>query len=254
MKLTLKVNAFIGQNLLGNPAAVFVSEKPMDTEICQLTAVENQLPVTAFICLLENKFFIRWFTPVSELPLCGHGTLAASYVIYQRHLNPTPEIIFYSPQSGELKAKRQENLIFLNFPAKQLTPIACSDNLVKGLAGIEPTEIYDAEDRLLIVLKNGQQVREMKPNIGILKTLTPSGIVITARGETADFVSRTFYPHKPDWEDAVTGASHCALVPYWSKKLKKDNLHALQVSSRGGELFCVNEGNRIGIGGRAGWM
>lgn len=117
MKPNFKVNAFIGQNLLGNPAAVFVSSNLMDTKTCQSIAAENQLPVTAFICLLDDKFFIRWFTPLSELPLCGHGTLAASYVIYQQNLNPKSEITFYSPQAGELKATIQENLIFLNFPA-----------------------------------------------------------------------------------------------------------------------------------------
>lgn len=251
MKPIFKVNAFVGKNLIGNPAAVFVSSQIMDPDVCQSIAAENQYPVTAFICLLEDKFFIRWFTPLSELPLCGHGTLAASYVIYQQQLNLTLEISFHSPQAGELTASLQDDIIFLNFPVKPLTPIECPAALIPGLANLKPMDVYDAGDRLIVVLQNAQQVQEIEPNIEVLKTVFHAGIVITAPGETIDFVSRTFYPHKPNWEDAVTGASHCALVPYWSKKLKKESLHALQVSPRGGELFCVNQGHRVLIGGRA---
>jgi predicted PhzF superfamily epimerase YddE/YHI9 len=167
-----------------------------------------------------------------------------------------------------LRAFRQEDKIVLNFPAKPLTPIKCPENLIAGLRGIRPTKVYDAGDRLLVVLERAEQVKGMQPQIELLKKLSSPGVVITAIGaigdignigaigaigESVDFVSRTFYPHKPNWEDAVTGASHCALVPYWSKELKKKRLHAIQVSPRGGELFCMEQQDRVLIGGRVSW-
>lgn len=248
-----KVNAFVGKNLLGNPAGVCFVPELEDRETYQAIAAQNQLPVTAFVCQLEGKFAIRWFTPLTELPLCGHGTIAASYVIFEQQLNKTAEIIFESPIAGELKAMQQENQIVLNFPEKPLKLTAGTDALIAGLAGIEPEEVYDAGDRLLVILQQAEQVKTLEPNIELLKKLPYPGIVITAPGETTDFVSRTFYPHKPNWEDAVTGASHCALVPYWSKKLNKNQLHALQVSPRGGELFCRQGQDRVFIGGRVIW-
>ncbi|ARG97523.1 PhzF family phenazine biosynthesis protein [Legionella micdadei] len=253
MNSILKVNAFIGPNQLGNPAAVIVSEQSMDTQTCQIIAAKNQLPVTAFIWKQDDTFFIRWFTPLSELSLCGHGTLAAAYVIFQKSLTTRSEITFNSPHCGELKAKLKENIIFLNFPAKPITRIKCPDNLVEGLAGIKPRSVYETKDRLVVILAKSQEVKEITPQVEILKTLSYPGIVVTARGEQVDFVSRTFYPQKPNWEDAVTGASHCALVPYWAALLEKDSLHAHQLSQRGGELFCVNQPNRVLIGGRASW-
>ncbi|CDZ77543.1 putative isomerase YddE [Legionella massiliensis] len=250
MNSMVKVDAFIGHNLLGNPAAVSISQDPIDSEACQAIAIENQLPVTAFVSLLDDKFYIRWFTPLSELPLCGHGTLAASSVIFQKKLNKAAEISFYSPKAGELKARQEGELVFINFPEKPLTLISCPSDLAVGLAGLQAKAVYDAGDRLLVILENAQQVKDLKPKIEILKNLAHPGIVVSAPGDEVDFVSRTFYPNKPNWEDAVTGASHCALVPYWSQQLKKERLHALQVSSRGGELFCVKQAERVLIGGR----
>lgn len=130
MHSIFKVNAFVGQNLLGNPAAVCFLPELTDTKTYQAMAAENQLPVTAFVCELQDKFAIRWFTPLVELPLCGHGTLAASFVIYEQKLNNTPEITFDSPRAGELKAIQQRDKITLNFPVKPLAPIKCPDNLI----------------------------------------------------------------------------------------------------------------------------
>lgn len=253
MSSIFKVNAFIGLNQLGNPAAVCISPGLIDPQTCQAIAAENNLPVTAFVTQHDDKFYIRWFTPWAELLLCGHGSFAASYVIFHQNLNSSAEIRFYSPQAGELKAIQEGELIYLNFPQKELTPTDCPHQLTAGLAGAEIEAVYDAGDRLLVILENDRQVKDTQPQIEILKTLRPSGIVITAPGSKVDFVSRSFYPNKPNWEDAVTGASHCALVPYWSKTLKKEKLHALQVSPRGGELFCAMQADRVLIGGRGSW-
>lgn len=255
INLIFNVNAFISSAFLGNPASVCVMDEILDIKTCQAIAAENQFPVTAFIFSMhkDNRFFIRWFTPSVELPLCGHGTLAAAFVIYEKKLNKTTEIIFESPRAGKLKAFCQDDKIVLNFPVKPLTLITCPENLSAGLGGIDPEEIYDAGDRLLIVLEKLSQVKQMQPQIELLKKLSFPGIVVTAIGESVDFVSRTFYPHKSNWEDAVTGASHCALVPYWSRKLKKKKLHAIQVSPRGGELFCENRQDRVLIGGQLSW-
>lgn len=188
---------------------------------------------------------------MSELPLCGHGTLAASFVLFEHKMNTFSFLEFDSHQAGKIYVQQQNDVIVLNFPMKKLRPSQCTEVLKQGLNQSKILEVVDAEDRLLVVLQSPQHVKDMQPNIEILKKIHHSGIVITAADTAVDFVSRTFYPHKPNWEDAVTGASHCALIPYWAKQFKKTKLHAHQVSPRGGEVFCGLKNDRVLIGGRA---
>lgn len=243
------VNTFTGQNFLGNPAAVCIlSEWLADAELHAI-AKENNLPVTVFLLRDGDGFNIRWITPEYELDICGHGLLAAGYIIFN-YLEPTWQKVDLLSRIELLEIFRTDDLITLNFPIKNIKPVSLP-LLSEGL-GLIPNEIYQHKnERCLAVYSTEKEVKQLKPNMQILKELPHRGITVTARGEKVDFVSRTFYSQKIISEDAVTGASHCLLAPYWSKKLNKINLHALQVSERGGEIFCQAQGERVLISGKA---
>jgi PhzF family phenazine biosynthesis protein len=244
------VDAFTDELFRGNPAGVCLLQEWLSNELLQAIAVESNLPVTAFVLNEKGKYSIRWFTPEYELDLCGHGTMAASQVIFQCLSPQLSQIDFYS-QAGILKVKREGEMAILNFPAKKMITCASPALLVEGL-GQAPVEVYDGQgERYIAVFDSEDQIKAMKPNMQLLSQLSHRSVVITARSNEFDFVSRVFYPKKTSaTEDAVTGAAHCFLVPYWAHKLNKNSLHAKQVSSRGGELFCQLEHDRVLIGGR----
>lgn len=242
------VDAFTDNIFHGNPAAVCLLEKWLDDEILHNIARENNLPVTAFLVRDKNKFNIRWMTPEYELDLCGHGSLSAGYVIFN-YLEPTWQQADLQSRSELLQVLRTDDLITLNFPAKDIECISLP-LLEQGL-GLTPQAMYQHKDeRCLAIYGTEEEVKQLQPNIKILRKLEHRGITVTAPGRDVDFVSRTFYPKKNISEDPATGASHCLLAPYWSKKLNKQEFHALQLSQRGGEIFCRYENNRVFISGK----
>lgn len=231
------VNAFTQHLFSGNPAMVCLLHDWLPDPVLQKIAQENNLPVTAFLVAQANQFSIRWITPEGELDLCGHGSLAAGYVIFNK-LKPQSQCVTLSSRSTQFQVTRVGEQIALNFPVKGIESVDLPE-IIEGL-GKAPIEIYQHQkERCLVVYEAAEIVQQLRPNFERLQRIPHRGIVVTAPGEEGiDFVSRTFYPRKGVPEDAVTGASHCLLAPYWSTKLNKTNLHALQLSARGGELFC----------------
>lgn len=243
------VDAFTNSIFKGNPAAVCILLTWPEDDYLPKLAKENNLPVTAFLVRVDDQFEIRWFTPEGELDLCGHGSLAAAYVIFN-YIETSWSVVNFQSQQGSLQATRKNNLISLNFPEKIIEPFN-SPLLEEGL-GLKPQAIYRYKnERCLAVFNTESEVQQLNPNMQILKNLEQRAVVVTAPGIAVDFVSRTFYPSKKWCEDAATGASHCMLVPYWAEKIKKRDLHSYQVSERGGEFFCHYGNKRVIISGQA---
>lgn len=243
------VNAFTDKIFTGNPAAVCILQEWLSNTELNAIAKENNLPVTAFLIRDGKKFYIRWINPEYELDLCGHGSLAAAFVIFN-YLEPTWQLAELQSRNETLNVFRQGDLITLNFPAKDIERIS-SPLLEEGL-GLSPKEMYKHKnERCLAVYNTEEEIKNLQPNLKILKKLEQRGITVTAASTNVDFVSRTFYPQKSISEDSVTGASHCLMVPYWSKILNKNEFHAKQLSERGGEIFCKYENNRVLISGKA---
>jgi PhzF family phenazine biosynthesis protein len=257
MKIPLyQIDAFTSTLFHGNPAAVCPLEAWLQTEQMQAIAAENNLSETAFFVPRADHYELRWFTPKIEIDLAGHPTLATAYVIFQ-YLRPTLTKINFSTKSGMLTVTRDGSLLTMDFPARPGSPCAIPDDLVQGL-GAAPQEVLLARD-YLVVYDSEEFVRTLCPDFDRLSKLDCLGIIVTAPGKDADFISRFFAPKAGILEDPVTGSAHCTLVPYWSEKLHKKHLHALQVSERGGELFCENLGERVKIAGYAvtyleGWI
>jgi PhzF family phenazine biosynthesis protein len=244
-----QVDAFTSDVFAGNPAAVCPLESWIDDKTMQAIAAENNLSETAFFVPNGDVFELRWFTPKVEVELCGHATLASAYVVFSI-LDYTKDIIrFQTVKSGELTVSREGDLLSMNFPRRKPTPVKCPAALARALHG-EPPKVLKSV-AYLAVFESEEQVRKMKPDFPPLEELDAHGVIITAKGEKSDFVSRYFAYKIGIAEDPVTGSAHCTSVPYWSEKLGKTKLHALQVSERGGELFCEDLGDRVKISGNA---
>ncbi len=242
------VDAFTDQVFSGNSAAVCILSTWLSDHDLYAIAKENNLAVTAFLVREKDKFNIRWMTPEYELDLCGHGSLSASYIIFN-YLEPTWQTVDLHSRTDIVRVIRTVDLITLNFPAKNVEN--CSLPLLEQGLGLAPKEIYQYKnERCFAVYNNEEEIKQLKPDIQILKKLVHRGITVTAPGKNVDFVSRTFYPQKAISEDPVTGVSHCLLVPYWSKKLNKINFHARQLSLRGGDIFCQYQDDRVLISGK----
>ncbi len=243
-----QIDAFTGHVFGGNPAAVCPLNEWIEDSLMQKIAEENNLSETAFFVKKDTCYEIRWFTPAVEIELAGHPTLAAAYVIfnYCNHLSGT---IKFVSKSGVLMVERDGDLIKMNFPVLEPARAEANDLLNRAL-GLEPVELYLSRD-YLAVYKSQSDILSIDPDFGLLKKLDCLGVIVTAPGDEADFVSRCFAPAVGINEDPVTGSAHSTLIPYWSKRLKKNVLHAYQLSKRGGELFCKNLGVRVEIGGKA---
>lgn len=250
MQITMHhVDAFTDKIFCGNPAVVCILPKWLPDNELHSIAKENNLPVTAFLVRDDDKFHIRWMTPEYELDICGHGSLSAAYIIFN-FIDPSLQKVDFHSRIEVLPVTRNENLITLNFPAKKIE--SCSLPLLEEGLGLLPKAIYQHQnERCIAVFDSEEEVKQLKPKMHILKKLEHRGISVTAPGVDVDFVSRTFYPQKTISEDPATGASHCLLAPYWSKRLNKTDLHARQVSERGGEIFCQYTGDRVLISGNA---
>lgn len=250
MELTLyQVDAFTGKLFGGNPAAVCPLDKWLDDALMQSIALENNLSETAFFVKEGTHYHIRWFTPLEEVPLCGHATLASSFVIFN-FIEKDADKLFFNSQSGELIVEKENDLLTLNFPSSP--PAACEmkDVLLTPFKE-KPIEALYAEDTYILVFETEREIREMKPDIKSITNVDSHAIITTAKGDDADFVSRFFAPKIGLDEDPVTGFAHTLLTPYWAQKLNKNKMHALQVSKRGGGLFIENLDNRVKIAGKA---
>ena len=243
------IDAFTDKTFSGNPASVCVLKKWLPEESLQAIANENHLPATAFLVRHQDGFETRWFTPEYEIDLCGHGSLASGHVIFN-FLEPDKSEINLYYASGILKISKDQNGISLDLPTKNLETFN-SEILTEGLDA-KPIELYQHKnERCLAIFHTEDEIRQLKPNITILQKLQHRGIIVTAPGKHYDFVSRTFYPKKAIYEDAVTGSSHCLLVPYWGEKLNKSRLRAYQASHRGGEIICDLKKDTVTIHGKA---
>ena len=246
-----QIDAFTTHVFGGNPAAVCPLQEWLPDETLLNIAKENNLAETAFfIHELDNVFHLRWFTPEIEMDLCGHATLASAYVIFNC-LNYNIDEITFNSMSGKLVVRKIDNQIEMNFPSRP--PLESSlPEIVSRALSIQPNEIYKARDYLLIY-DSEEDIGNLKVNASILSdiNLDPGGIIVTAKGDEADFVSRFFTPGAAVFEDPVTGSAHCTLVPFWSERLNKLNLCALQLSDRKGELSCRLDNDRVFIKGKA---
>jgi len=249
MKIPIvQVDAFTSQVFRGNPAAICPLESWLDDQTLQSIAAENNLSETAFLVGGCGRYEIRWMTPAAEVDLCGHATLASAFVLFGDTEKARDEIVFTS-KSGELKVRREGDLLTLDFPSRPPQPMTASEDLLEGL-GHPPREVWAARV-YLAVFETENEVRALAPDFGRLARVDRFAVIATARGDRVDFVSRFFAPGKGIPEDPVTGSAHCTLIPFWSRRLGKKKLHALQVSPRGGELFCEDRGERVTISGRA---
>ena len=243
-----QIDAFTDRVFAGNPAGVCFLDRWLEDSILQSIATENNLSETAFLVPVGNDYELRWFTPKVEVDLCGHATLASAFAVFE-YVNPQARRVDFQTKSGPLSVERRQDLLVMNFPARRPEPCTPPDQLSEIL-GIPPVQTFQARD-LLVVYEKEDQVRSLQPDIEKLAALDTFAVIVTAPGEKSDFVSRFFAPKVGVAEDPVTGSAHCTLIPYWSKRLGKKELHALQLSERGGELFCVDQGDRVSIGGKA---
>jgi PhzF family phenazine biosynthesis protein len=243
-----QIDAFTSSLFTGNPAGVCLLADWLPDAILQSIAAENNLAETAFVVQRDSFFDLRWFTPTLEVDLCGHATLAPAHVIF-RHLSYRGSVVRFQTCSGLLTVSRSEDLLTLDFPARPAAACDAPPQLSEGLGSI-PSVTAKARD-YLAVFDTEQAVRRLQPDMAALMQLDCLGIIATAPGEHCDFVSRFFAPRAGVPEDPVTGSAHCTLIPYWAQRLGRSKLHALQVSPRGGELFCEHRGQRVGITGRA---
>ena len=249
MKLQIyQVDAFASEPFRGNPAAIVPLDKCVPDDVMQNIALENNLAETAFFVPGEKGYDLRWFTPTIEMDLCGHATLAAGYLVFEV-LGTDQSTLRFQTQSGELTVEKDGGRYVLDFPSRPGVPTEAPAGLIEAI-GAEPNEVFKSRDYML-VYGSEAEIRAIDPDFGALIKAGPDPVIVTAKGDSADFVSRFFAPEVGVWEDPVTGSAHCTLIPYWAERLGKNKLFARQVSARGGELHCELVGDRVKIGGEA---
>ena len=243
-----QVDAFTSKPFGGNPAAVVPLEAWLSDETMLQIAEENNLAETAFFVKNGDGYDLRWFTPTVEMDLCGHATIASAYVLFELMRFGEPTIKFHT-KSGVLRVTRDGDLFVLDFPSCPAVECDPPAGLVEAL-GAEPQRILKARDYLAIYAAEAD-VLALRPDFRAISELDVHAVIVSAPGETSDFVSRFFAPAVGVDEDPVTGSAHCTLIPYWAERLGKTEMFARQVSERGGELFCELAGERVKIGGNA---
>jgi PhzF family phenazine biosynthesis protein len=240
--------AFTSKPFGGNPAGVCLLPAWLPDTTLQNIAAENNLSETAFLVRRGDDYDLRWFTPETEVDLCGHATLASAFVVFTEAGFRGGTVRFHS-QSGLLSVTRAGEVLELDFPSRPPQPCNAPEALIRGL-GKQPSEVLKSRD-YLAVFASETEVRALRPDFAALQSVDALGIIATAPGSDCDFVSRFFAPGAGIAEDPVTGSSHCTLIPFWAQRLGKVELFARQVSKRGGELFCRLSGDRVRIGGQA---
>ena len=242
------LDAFTDHLFSGNPAAVIFSDIN-DSKLMQQIAAENNLSETAFISNSDKNYSIRWFAPSCEIGLCGHATLASAYV-YFKYINiKATTFELNSAKHKNLKVTKKDDLMFLDFPVDKLIEQSNLDE-IKTLIGVKPSRVFKGRDDYLAILNSEKNVKTLNPDFIKLKQLDSRGLIVTAKGDNCDFVSRCFFPKTGVDEDPVTGSAHTSLIPFWAKVLNKKKLYAKQLSSRQGELYCHLNNDRVHIGGK----
>jgi PhzF family phenazine biosynthesis protein len=246
------INTFTDQPFKGNPAAVCLLSGVKDSEWMQRIAKEVNLPVTAFIHLHNDEWQLRWFTPSIEIPICGHGTLASSFFLWEKGYVPRNEAIVYQTKSGLLTAKFVDGMVQLEFPSLMEQETAAPDLLIKAL-GVVPTYVGQNKWDYLVEVQSEEIVRNLKPDIDLIAQLPTRGVIVTSRSNLNeyDFVSRFFSPAQGLDEDYVTGSAHCCLGPYWESKLDKNICIAYQASERGGLVKVEVAEDTVKLSGHA---
>ncbi|WP_243315021.1 PhzF family phenazine biosynthesis protein [Geothrix paludis] len=243
-----QVDAFATRRFEGNPAAVMPMEAFPSDGLMQALAAENNLAETAFLVPDGGDYRLRWFTPTTEVPLCGHATLASAAVVMER-LEPGRRRVVFQTASGPLGVDRTASGYRMNLPVRPTRPVPPPPGLAEAL-GIVPVEVLADAFNYLALLESAQAVRRLAPDLAAIARMDRSGVIVTAPGDDShDFVSRYFAPAKGIPEDPVTGGAHCALTPYWAARLRKTELRAHQASRRGGELLCRLVGDRVELEG-----
>ena len=252
MKLKIfQVDAFASKVFEGNPAAVCPLNEWLDDEILQKIAEENNLSETAFFVSSGDEIQLRWFTPLEEVDLCGHATLACAHVLYEHLGYVKPQIKFHT-KSGTLIVSKTDSGYSMDFPAT-MPAILNSDipsDLINALGNVKPKKIMAAFD-YIIVLNSEDEVRNLSPDLSKWLNIDLRGVVVTAQGNDVDFVSRCFFPKLRVNEDPITGSAHCELTPYWASVLHKKTLKARQISVRSGLIFCELVNERVVLTGSA---
>lgn len=243
-----QLDAFTTRRFAGNPAAVVPMDAFPADSVMQAIAAENNLAETAFLVPEGRDYRLRWFTPMVEVPLCGHATLASAAVVMER-LEPGRTSVIFNSASGPLTVTRTATGYVLNFPARPSQPIEAPPGLAEAL-GAAPIEVLVNSFNYMCLLATSNAVRALAPDMPALARMDRPGVIVTAPGDEAyDFISRYFAPAKGIPEDPVTGAAHCMLAPYWAQRLGKTEFRAFQASRRGGEIICRLEGDRVELEG-----
>lgn len=243
-----QADAFAREVFSGNPAAVCPLQHWLNDELLQKIAMENNLAETAFYVKKGDAYELRWFTPSVEVDLCGHATLAAAFVLFDYENHHENIIHFNSPRSGVLTVTKEGNSLTLNFPTDEINAVELSEELMSAF-NIKPEFAFKGKTDYMLVFENEAQIKEVIVNYAAIANLKARGVIITAQGETVDFVSRFFAPAVGVNEDPVTGSAHTSLMPYWSKRLGKTDLTAMQLSARKGYLQCRYLNDRVEISG-----
>jgi len=245
-----QIDAFTSEIFKGNPACVMPLDNWLPDELLLKIAKENNVSETAFFIKKDDHFYLRWFTPEIEMDLCGHATLATAYCL-KKHMNFNKDLVKFDSMSGELIVKFEGDYMQMDFPHRKPIKSDLPQNIMDSLS-IRPKEILKSRDYVL-VYENEDQINNIKIDKALFDKINidPGGVVITSVGNKSDFVSRYFVPQCSFFEDPVTGSTHCSLVPYWSEKIGKNELKSIQLSERGGEMYCVDKGDRVLIKGQA---
>ncbi len=242
------IDAFTDKVFGGNPAAVCIMEHWLPEDLLLKITKENNLSETAFAVPIDGGYHLRWFTPGGEIDLCGHATLATAYVIF-RFIQPESASVYFQTLSGELTVKKRGDLLEMDFPAYDLSPVEVTDKMVTAI-GARPLEAYLGRD-LLCIMDSEETVRSAKPNMTNLLSLDGLLLHLTASGREFDCISRSFAPKLNVPEDPVCGSGHCHIIPYFASKLGKNELVAYQASERGGILYCSLHNGRVWLSGKA---
>jgi PhzF family phenazine biosynthesis protein len=243
-----QIDAFTTRRFAGNPAAVMPMERFPADAVMQAAAAENNLAETAFFVPDGADFQLRWFTPLVEVPLCGHATLASAAVVMER-LQPTRTNVVFHSKSGPLRVRRAGAAYVLDFPARTCEEISAPPGMSDALGSV-PDAVFVNAFNYMAVFTHAQDVRGLSPDFAAIARLDRPGVIVTAPGDgEQDCISRYFAPAKGIPEDPVTGAAHCMLAPYWSARLNKPELRAYQASRRGGEILCRVAGDRVALQG-----
>ncbi len=245
-----QVDAFSSRIFRGNPAAVCLLDDWIGDGVMQQIAEENNLSETAFLVPAEEGYEIRWFTPVTEVDLCGHATLASAHVLFTHKGIRADRVVFHSRHSGMLPVQRKGDLLILDFPLDTPEEVSTPEEITDALKR-KPLKALKGRSDYMFVYASQTEIENMKPDFESLRKLGARGVIVTSLGNRVHFVSRFFAPGMGIDEDPVTGSAHTTLAAYWSGVLGKKKLRARQLSARGGELICEVDGDRVKISGNA---